>query len=241
MLVPMEIIALRTTRYSDNSAILGAYSREGGRMSFVIPAGNGREATRRRALLMPLGLVECVADMRPGRTIHGMRDPRAIVPLSSVRTNPLKNAMASFLAEFLGLVLREGQADEGLWGYVRGAIEALEALPGNRIANFHICFLLRLCRFIGIEPDWESWEKGKVFDMLDAVFRYLAPMHRHYLTPGDSEAGYMMSRMTFANMHRFKLNRNQRHQILGEVMRYYSLHYAGMGGLKSLDVLASLF
>lgn len=241
MLVPMEIISLRTTRYSDSAAILVAYSQEGGRMSFLVPAGNGREATRRRALLMPLGLVECVADMRPGRTIHGMREPRAIVPLSSVRTNPLKNAMASFLAEFLGVVLREGQADEALWGYVRGAIEALEALPGNRVANFHICFMLRLCRFIGIEPDWESWGEGKLFDMVDAKFRHSAPMHRHYLNPQESKIAWMMGRMSFINMHKFKLNRNQRHRILDEVMRYYTLHYAGMGGMKSLDVLGSLF
>ncbi|MDE7025491.1 MAG: DNA repair protein RecO C-terminal domain-containing protein [Paramuribaculum sp.] len=237
----MEIIALRTTRYSDSSAILGAYSRQGGRMSFLVPAGGGREATRRRALLMPLGVVECVADIRPGRAIHNMREPRAVLPLSSVRCNPLKNAVASFLAEVLGLVLREGHSDEALWGYVRGAIEALEALPGDKVANFHICFLLRLSRFIGVEPDWESWGDGKLFDLVDAVYRSSAPMHKHYLTPDESRVAYILSRMTFVNMYRFRLNRVQRRQIIDVIMRYYSLHYTGMSGLKSLDVLVSLF
>lgn len=241
MLVRMEIIALRTTRYSDSSAILSAYSRSGGRVSFMVSAGSGREATRRRALLMPLGVVECVADVRPGRSIHGLREPRGLFAQSSLRGNPLKNAMASFLAEVLGLVLREGQADEGLWLYVRGAIEALEAMPGMRVANFHICFLLRLCRFLGIEPDWESWGDGKLFDMVEATYRYSAPLHRHYLTPEESRGAYMLSRMSFGNMHKYKLNRRVRREILDAIMRYYSLHYAGMSGLKSLDVLAELF
>lgn len=241
MLTQMEIIALRTTRYSDSSAILSAYSRSGGRVSFMVSAGGGREATRRRALLMPLSVVECVADVRPGRTVHGMRDPRGLVALNSVRSNPLKNAMASFLAEILGIVLREGQADEALWLYVRGAIEALEELPGSRVANFHICFLLKLCRFLGIEPDWDSWGEGKLFDMVDGVYRFSAPLHRHYLTPDESRAAYMLGRMGFGNMHKYKFNRRVRREILDVIMRYYSLHYAGMGGIKSLDVLASLF
>lgn len=210
-------------------------------MSFMVPAGNGREAARRRALLMPLGMVECVADIRPGRTIHGMREPAPLFSQSSLRGNPLKNALSSFLAELLALVLREGQADEALWLYIRGAIEALEHLPGARVANFHICFLLKLSRFLGIEPGWDSWGEGKLFDLLDAVYRHSAPLHRHYLSPHDSRVARELSRMTFANMHLFKLNRNSRRQILDEIMRYYSLHYAGMNGLKSLDVLGGLF
>ena len=241
MLTPTEIIALRATRYSDTSAILSAYSRTGGRMSFMMPASAGREATRRRALLMPLGLVECVADVRAGRSVHGMRDPRAILPLSSIRSNPLKNAMASFLAEFLTYVLREGQPDEALWLYIRRSIEALEAIPGNRVANFHICFMMRLCRFIGIEPDWEGYAPGKVMDLVDGVFRLSPPLHRHYLSPDHSSLAHLLSRMTFANMHRFMFNRRQRREILDEILRYYSLHYTGMGGIRSLDVLADLF
>ncbi|MDE6153062.1 MAG: recombination protein O N-terminal domain-containing protein, partial [Muribaculaceae bacterium] len=53
MYTTLDCIALRTVRHSDRHSILSAYTRQRGRMSFLIPAGNGREATRRRAMLMP--------------------------------------------------------------------------------------------------------------------------------------------------------------------------------------------
>ncbi|MDE7154739.1 MAG: recombination protein O N-terminal domain-containing protein, partial [Muribaculaceae bacterium] len=58
MLRPVKCIILRTVRYNDKSSIVTVYSRELGRMSFVSPAGASREATRRRALLMPLSVID---------------------------------------------------------------------------------------------------------------------------------------------------------------------------------------
>ncbi len=54
MLRTLNLIPLRVIPYSDRNSILSAYSRELGRVSFVVPAGAGREARRRRALLMPM-------------------------------------------------------------------------------------------------------------------------------------------------------------------------------------------
>jgi len=241
MLMPMQIICLRTTRYSDTHAILSAYSRQGGRVSFLVPAGNGREAGRRRAVLMPLSVVDCVADIRPGREIHGMREPRSSVPMHSVRANPIKNAMAAFMAEFLGMVLREGQSDAALFEFVLSSVRVLESVEAKRLANFHICFLLKIGLFIGIEPDWGSYASGRVFDMVDSVYRAGVPLHGHFLTPSESEAAYKISRICYRNMHLFVMNRRMRRQVLDFILQYYSLHYAGMGGLKSLDVLAALF
>ena len=39
---PLDCIALRTVRYSDRNSILTAYTRQAGRLSFLVPAGTGR-------------------------------------------------------------------------------------------------------------------------------------------------------------------------------------------------------
>ena len=72
----MHIIALRTIKHNERSSILTAFSLEAGRVAFALPAGGGREAIRRRALLMPLSAVECVADTRRGTDILLMHEPR---------------------------------------------------------------------------------------------------------------------------------------------------------------------
>lgn len=237
----LHIIALRTVRHTDRHSILTAYSLELGRVAFAIPAGAGREALRRRALLMPLALVECVADIRPGREVMIMHEPRAEEPLTSLRTNPVKSSLVMFIAEVLGVVLRDGPPDELSYAYIHNAVKLLDRLPTGSVANFHLMFLYGLGRFLGIEPDVSGYRQGMVFDMLDGRFRLSAPMHRHYLDPVQSGAVVALSRMNPANMHLFKMTRHERNQLLDGILQYYSLHYTGLQSLRSLDVLRELF
>lgn len=237
----MEFVALRTVRHNDRHSILSAYSLESGRVAFAIAAGAGREAVRRRALLMPLGIVECVADVMPGREVNVMHEPRALVPLTGLRCNPLKSSVAMFLAEVLGIVLRDGPPDRMLYNYIRRSIEVLDLLPPDRTANFHICFLWGLGRFIGIEPYVGDYRPGMVFDMVDGCFRTSAPLHRHYLDPGQSTFVASLARMTYSNMWMFRMSRNERNELLDGILRYYSLHNTGLKSMRSLDVLRELF
>lgn len=236
----LHIIALRTVRHNERSSIFTAYSLEAGRVSFAIPAGNGREASRRRALLMPLGLVECVADIRPGREIHMMSDPRAEEPLTGLRTHPAKSAVAMFMAEVLSIVLRDGPADEGLYRYIYKCVKLLDVLPGSHVANFHLCFLYGLGSYLGIEPDVTDYREGMVFDMIDGRFRMSAPMHRHFLDSRRAQSVVALSRMTMVNMHLFGMTRDQRNEMLDGILDYYTLHYAGLNAMRSLEVLREL-
>ncbi len=240
MLRPLHCIALRTIKYNERHSILSAYSLELGRVSFLVPAGAGREAARRRALLMPLGTFECIADMRHGQDIHIMKEPRADVITHGIHSHPVKSAVALFIAELLSIVLRESQEDAALYAYLRQAIKRFNDVSVGT-ANFHICFLFRLGRFIGIEPDVSTYRPGSVFDMVDGRFRLTAPMHSHYLNPEDADVVAALSRMTFDNMQRFRLSRENRNRILDVILDYYAIHYASLSSLRSIDVLRSLF
>lgn len=233
----LHIIALRTVRHNERSSILTAYSLEAGRVAFAIPAGTGREASRRRALLMPLGLVECVADIRPGREIHQMSDPRVEEPLIGLRTHPAKSAIAMFVAEVLSIVFRDGPPDEGLYHYIYRCVKLLDILPGSRVANFHLCFLYGLGGYLGIEPDVEDYREGMVFDMVDGRFRMSAPLHRHFLDSRRARSVAALSRMTMANMHLFRMSREERNEVLDGILDYYTLHYAGLNSMRSLEIL----
>lgn len=237
----LHLICLRTVPHNDRHSILRTFSLERGPMTFLQPAGNGREASRRRALLMPLGLVECVADIRPGRDIHIMSQPRCINSLQGIRSNPIKTSVALFIAEVLDATVREAQPDRNIWHFVENSVMMLDALPGNSVANFHICFLMRLGPLLGIEPDVSTYSPGRVFDMIDGVFRASPPLHRNYLDSKQAEAVAALSRINYLNMHLFKMSRDERAEMLDGILRYYSIHYAPLTGLKSLEVLRMLF
>lgn len=233
----LHLVALKTTKYSDTQTILTAYSRELGRVSLTLPAGKGKGSARARALTMPLGLLECVSEVRPGREILPMRQFSQTVAFVSLHTDPVKQMMAMFLSELLSVVLQGGDTDSGLYDFLEMAIRLLDGADAPRTANFHICFLMNLARHLGIEPDASTYAPGALFDLADGCWRRTMPLHRNYLAPDAAEVARRLSRMTFANMHRFRFSRNDRNTILDTVLEYYSLHYVSMRNLRSLDIL----
>lgn len=237
----LNIIPLRLTKHNERTNILTAFSLELGPVSLLQPAGSGREASRRRAILMPLGLAECVADIRPGRDIHTVGQVRQLHPLPSLRTDVAKSSTALFLAEALAMLLRDNQPDARIFRFIRDSVLTLDALDTRRTANFHIAFLVRLGEFVGIAPDVSSYAPGRVFDLQDAIFRTSAPLHKQYLSVDESRFAYALLRINFSNMHLFKLTRRERARVLEGVLRFYTIHHAPLSGLRSLSVLQSVF
>lgn len=236
----LHCIALRTIKYNDKHSILSVYTLEMGSVSFLISAAGGREAMRRRAMFMPLNVLECIADIKPGRELHTMREPRVLMPLHGVHTHPVKNGLAMFIAEVLGTVLRECQQDEAMYRFLADAIAHLDGADRG-VANFHLCFLYRLGRFLGIEPDVSTYRNGMVFDLLDGRFRASAPLHGQFLGIEEAHAVMMLARMTYENLWCFKLTREQRNELLDNIIKYYIIHYGSLAQLQSIDVLRSLY
>lgn len=235
----LHIIPLRLTPHSDRTSILTAYSREMGRVGFAVTAGAGPGAARRRALLMPLNPVECVASGRPGRDLLTMREPRALMPLHSIMSSPSRTAQALFIAEVLERLLRQSESEPALFDFI---IDAIGRLNDSAIAsaNFHLTFMVRLGLMLGIAPDVTDYRPGMLFDLLDGQFRLSAPLHGQYLSTADSAAAARLLRINWQNMHAFRMSHTDRNRILDGIIRYYSLHLADLSSLKSLPILRTL-
>lgn len=240
MLTPVNCIALNIIKYNDKHSILRAYSLELGCLSFLVPAGNGKEARRRRAILMPLSMFKCIADIHFGRDIYVMRDLSTDLVFPQIRINPIKSSIAFFISEILTVILRESQDDKILYYFLKDTLQRLN--DGNKgIANFHICFLVKLIRFLGLEPDYSTYKEGVLFDYAEGLFRFTPPLHSHFLSVEESQILYTLSRMTFDNMYCFKFSRIERCQILDALLKYYAMHYPALSSINSLNVLKELF
>ncbi len=239
MFEPLNCIALRTVKHSDRSSILSAYTRQHGRLALLLPAGNSRGAARMRALSMPLGRFNCIADIRPGRDIHTMRDVRPVYP--SPFLSPAKGATSLFIADVLSSLLREPQQDVHLYDFVAYATQRLTDASGTEYANFHICFMLRLQHFLGIEPDWGTFSEGRIFDLADGIFRPTPPIHGRFLPTEEAAEAYRLRRMNFRSSRLFAMSRSDRNRVLDRLLQYYRIHFPGLGTINSLEVLRSMF
>lgn len=237
-----DCIALRTVPYDDTRAIVTVWTRQRGRMSLIVPAGGGKEARRRRALMMPLsGFSGCI-DLRPGRDIFSIRDVRPIGVHTDIACDPAKGLVAMFLGEVLERVLRINVRDELLTDYILGATDVLDALRTNRgTSNFAPVFLCKLMRFAGIEPDWGSYAPGMVFDMQGGVFRLLPPSDSRWLAADEARLADMLGRMKWGVIERVALSREARRCMLSRLLEYFTLHGFNLSGLRSLDVAMEIF
>lgn len=238
----LHCIALRTIKYDDRRSIVTAWSVERGRVGLLVPAGASREARRRRAIMMPLGLFEGQADIRPGRELMSIRDVQPTAVLAELACNPAKAVVAMFLSEVLEKVLREAAPDVLISEFIFDAVRVLDSLTSAvGVANFPIVFLYKLGLFLGIEPDSGSWRPGSVFDMGGGCWRSSAPTQGRWLDTAEAETAHLISRLDFVNSSRLGLPRTLRRTALDRILEYYSLHYTSLSDLKSLSVVGDIF
>lgn len=234
-------IVLHTIKYNDTSNIVDIYTQYAGRASFIVSVPRSRKAAVKSVLFQPLAMVEFEADFRPNTSLYKIKEAKSFYPFSSIPYNPFKSAMALFLAEFLYRAVREETENHPLFAYLHHSIVWLDTC-GSGYANFHLVFLMRLSRFLGLYPNLEDYHAGDYFDLLNACFTSLRPqIHSSYVNP--DEAGHLsqLMRMNYETMHLFGMNRVERVRCLNIINDYYRLHLPDFPVLKSLAVLQELF
>lgn len=249
----LHCLALRTVRHSDSRSILTAWSREFGRIAIAMPAGSGREARRRRALAVPMGLFEGEVTGRLDRDIVNMRDFAVSPGSPALFPSPVRAMVAAFVAEVLDHALRRSEADEPMTDFLFASARALGALPAQALPMFAPVFLFGLLHFAGVEPDLSGYSPGAVFDMRDARFRTSAPVHGDYLEGDECRALMALARVHYkelcgvadagraASLARlFFPSAAVRREILARLIDYYSIHVCPLDGLRSLQVLQEM-
>lgn len=234
-------IVLHTLKYKDTSLIVHIYTEAVGRASFMVAVPRSRKSPVKPVLFQPLALVELEADFRPKADIHRVKEAKPFHTFSSLPYDPYKSAIALFLSEFLYRALREEGENRPLFAYLHHSIVWLDECREG-FANFHLVFLMRLSRFLGLYPNLDGYSSGDYFDLRNACFTSQKPaVHSDYLAPDEAECLARLVRMNYENMHLFAFSRDKRMRCLEMINTYYRLHQPEFPILKSLEVLRDVF
>jgi DNA repair protein RecO (recombination protein O) len=233
-------IVLHTLKYNDTSNIVDIYTELCGRISFLVPASRTRTAAVKPVLFQPLSIIALEAQFRTSSNLYRIKEVKAY-PFRSIPYHPHKSAIALFLAEFLYRVVKEEGENRPLFAYLKHSIEWLDECEAY-FANYHLVFLMRLTRFLGLYPNLDDYHQGDYFDLLNAGFTSLRPCkHAFYVDPEESFRLTRLMRMNYDTMHLFSMNRAERARCLVIISDYYRLHIPGFHDLKSLAILQELF
>jgi DNA repair protein RecO (recombination protein O) len=240
MLSKTRGIVLHSIPYSDAGFVVHLYTEAYGRASCLLSRSKGKSNPLPRALFMPLSVLEIELMRRPGHDLHRLREAKPCYPLHHLMADPVKNALALFLAEVLFRVVRETEPDARLFDFLYRSIHFLEN-AGEGVGNFHLVFLLHLLGCLGIFPNVEAYHEGAYFDMLNGVFTPRPPLHKHFLDSSESLVFARLFRISYENMSLYAFSRRERVDILHKIIAYYRLHLPEVADIKSLPILQTLF
>lgn len=240
MLKKTRAIVLYSTKYNDSSLIVHTFTEEDGRMSFWLRIPKTHKAKVKNVLFQPMSLLDLDIDIATKGNLNYIRDVQPVFPFCSIPFDPIKLSVALFLAEYLAKVLKEEAENKPLFHYLENSIQWLDTVV-DVPANFHLVFLMRLSRFLGLFPNLEDYHDGDYFDMQNGCFVSKQPFHNQYIKSLEAKQLLTLMRMNYETMHLFKMNRMERNEILELLLRYYSIHIPGCADLKSIPVLQELF
>lgn len=210
-----RLIILHSTKLGENSLVLHCLTPEWGRRSFLCRISRGTSM----ALYLPLSINDALVTENAKSDLWRADSLSAAFSLNSIRTNPYKNAISLFMSEVLYRAIHEGAYEPGLFEWCRKSILTLEELPSD-CSNYHLVWLLDLCREMGFEPSAEALQQAG-------------------LIPG--RALLRMLGRTAAENLLLPMNGSERSETAGMLLKYLGIHIENNLNVKSLSVLQELF
>ena len=240
MLVKTEAIVLHSLKYGESRMIVDMFTRQTGRLSFIVPIPKSPASRLKKQYFQPMTLLEIEGDIRQRAQLHRLKDTRLLSPYASIPFLPEKLAVSLFVAEFLYHALHAEQQNKPLFDFVSNSMQWFDTATTG-YANFHLTFLMHMSRFLGFYPNLDDYADGDIFDLRASNFTSIVPLHRDFLQPDEARRILQLMRMNFPTMHLYRLSRHDRNRITEVLLLYYRLHIPQFPELKSLGVLQELW
>jgi DNA repair protein RecO (recombination protein O) len=229
-------ILLHTVKYSENSLIVKIYTRTFGLQSYMISGARSKKSKTKINIFQPLALVDMVVSDSGKGSIQRISEISILYPYNHIPYDIVKSSIAIFLNELLYKAIKEEHADEGMFEYIKSTLLILD-LKTENCANFHIYFMVQLCRYLGFYPQGAHSSETPTFDLLEGRFISHLPHHPHFLTASQSLLLNETINAGYNTIHLLKIDRVQRKQLLESLILFYQLHIPSFGEIKSIQVL----
>lgn len=238
MLTKSQAIVLSSLKYGDSDLIVKCFTLQRGTTSYLLKGI--LKATRgklKAAYFQPLTLLSLDETIKSKSSLQGIKEVKIDYHYTSLHTNMVKSSITLFLSEVLSIVLKEEGPQEDLFHFLSTSMQVLD--QEEKVSNFHLLFLVKLTKYLGISPDNLAADKP-FFNLKDGKFETVKT--DAYSVEGKTvEVLKILLTTNLDTVNNIKINTNQRQVFLNTMLFYYELHIPGFKKPKSLEVLNKLF
>lgn len=227
MLYKTQGIVLNYIKYGETSIIVKIFTEDFGLNSYIVNSVRSAKGKTKIAFFQPLTHLDLVVYENKKGTLKRISEMKCPQPLISIPTDIRKTSIGIFMTEILVKCLHDHEENKALFSFLQQAILMLEHLE-KKYGNFHLQFLLKFARFLGFEP---SSSQEIIDELKEGGFKI-----KHW--PESIDAMNDLIGSPFENQ--IHITNHQRGDILQDLLSFYQLHVAGLGKIKSVEVLSEV-
>ena len=237
-IVSTKAIVLSSLKFGETSLIVKCYTEEEGVKSYMLrgvlkPKKTGVKA----AYFQPLTQLNIIASHNTKGTLNSIKEVQIINPYRTIHTDIVKQSVVFFLSEMLASSIQEEEQNKTLYSYLETAFVWLDV--HDKIANFHLLFLLNLTGFLGFYPD--TSEKDKIgFNLLEGNFSDNTA-DKNVFFKNDFHQFKKLLGINFDTLENVTFSKDERQLVLQMIIQYFKLHLGSFRKPKSLQVLETIF
>ena len=191
-------------------------------------------------LIQPLFLLDVEYYQKEQKDLQLMKEYSLAQNFTNFPYNIKKSTQVMFMAEVLHKCLRQEEPDQNLFDFLVHSIAYFD-LQQEGSENFHLLFMVKLTRFLGILPLKETSGKQNIFNIREGTFQSDVPFHFHFLDPMSASILSKLLEMNYEEAGRLRFSHHERNHLLNEILRFYSFHHFSLDNLKSISVLKEIF
>lgn len=238
MLVRTQAIVISALKYGEADLIVKAYTLSDGLKTYMLKGVlKSKKGKFKASMFQSLTRLEIIANHRGADRMEYLKDAKVVNSYQSIYTHPVKMTMAIFLAEMLKNTIKEEEGNPQLFNYLEYSFEFLDG--ADKIASFHLLFLLNLTRYLGFRPEMQNQDLP-VFNLLDGIFQDI-PTNDYCMEGRNVDLLKSLLGTDFDALQHIKMNQTFRNEFLNMLLLYYELHIEGFHKPKSLKVLKEIF
>ena len=235
MITPLKLIVLNTRPYRETSLLVNAYTDIWGRADFIVRGIRTARNKAAAAMFHPLSILDTRTYYHEKKDLNQLKEYQKIYLLDGLCSDVRKSSVGLFIGELLYKTVRESEENRALFGFVADTILELDR-AGVELADLHLYFAARLCRYLGYAPDLSAPAQKNIFFDIRPVSGIRQTLHTGLLIwmPPGCSGNRLSSGRSDSNA------RTKRHHFLNCLMTITG-NMGKTPDIRSVDILHQVF
>ena len=232
-------IVLNKINYSETSIIIKIYTEEDGLLSFIVKGIRGKKGKLRMAQFQALNLLEIDYKQSGKSELRYLLDLKISEPFSDLLFDPIKRAVALFVAELIQNCIQEEEQNKELFLFLHQSIHWLD-LSKDSCTHYHLAFMMKLTKYLGFAP-MENNTNALCFDLQTGQYLKHQPIHTFTIHGEEMEAWTKLSSCSYEPLPVLQFSNALKRSLVQALMDYYKLHLIHFKELNSQHILQIIF